>query len=414
MAPQGVPQDDAGEYNRPMRDDSMENRKSTEAGSFILTGARLVLPDRVVEGQDLVVRDGIIENLVPEGEHRPAAQGALPVLDAGGALATAALVELHIHGALGIGFDSLGVDAEAGGAALKTLADKLAERGVGTFLPTMVCDLEALRRLSAAIDASGLDETVIPGIYVEGPFIAPEKRGGIMAETISAPDLGYLREVMEATGGKLRSMTVAPELPGVQAIYDALTEAGVRVCLGHSACDLERLMLPRGPYAITHLFNAMSEFSHKRAGLATLPFYDRTPWVELNADGVHVNDATLRACAAALDPGRLVLISDAAVAAGLPYGDYDYYGKAVRSGKDGVRYLEGTLMGSNRLIPDVLRNWTVVTGASTPDAVRAATTTPAKVLGLEERIGSLERGRVGRVILWDHGFTAPRLVGAGR
>ncbi len=388
----------------------MVNGRGTEAGGFILTGARLVLPDRVVEGHDLVVRNGIIDALVPDDAHTPASQGGLPVLDAGGAFATAALVELHIHGALGTGFDRLGDAAQAGGAALRTMAASLLERGVGTFLPTMVCDLDALSRLAAAIDASGMDETVIPGIYVEGPFIAPEKRGGIMARTIRTPDLGYLREVMAAAGGKLRSMTVAPELPGVQDIYDTLTEAGVRVCLGHSACDLENLRLPKGPYAITHLFNAMSEFSHKRAGLATLPFYDRTPWVELNADGVHVNDSALRACAASMDLGRIALISDAAVAAGLPYGDYDYYGKTVRSGSDGVRYLEGTLMGSNRLLPDVLRNWMEVTGASATEAVRAATRNPAEVLGMEDRIGSLERGRVGRVVLWDDGFATPRVV----
>jgi N-acetylglucosamine-6-phosphate deacetylase len=282
---------------------------------------------------------------------------------------------------------------------------------VTTFLPTLLCKEAELEALAAAIGEAGISDSELPGIYVEGPFVNPVRRGGIGADTIREPNSAYLGKLINLTKGRLKFMTVAPELPGAREIIARLQAVGVLPCLGHSDCVLERISLPDGRFSITHLFNAMSPFSHKDSGLAMLPFLDRRPYVELNGDGVHVNEAALRVCAAAIDPDRLMLISDAVIAAGMPYGEYSYYGTKIVSGRDGVRYADsGTLMGSNRLVPDVLRNWLAVTGSSVENAVRMLSLTPAQALGIDERRGAIAPGLEAALVVWDGDFESVREI----
>lgn len=380
--------------------------------AFLLVNARLVLRDEVVEGGSLHIAGGFIRRVILPGEDLP--QG-LPRKDALGSYVTPGLFELHIHGAGGVGFDSLGEGPDEGADRLISARDFLRSRGVTTFVPTLVCREVELASLAAALEAAGLPEADLPGIYVEGPFIAPSRKGGIPLDSIRQPDRAALDRVLGLARGRLRLMTLAPELPGAAELYAPLADAGVVPCLGHSDCSMDRIAFPAGRYSVTHLFNAMSPFSHREgeSGLAMLPFVRDVPFVELNADGVHVSGMALRAACRAIDPESLMLISDATVAAGLPYGDYAYYGMAIRSGPDGVRYKDsGTLMGSNRLAPDVLRNWLARTGVPVPDAVGALTRVPARLLGLDGRRGSIAEGFEAKLVMWDGEFERVReLVG---
>ena len=372
-----------------------------ETIDYILIGGRLALPDRIATGLSLVVRGGLISEVVESGSEPGSDPADLPCIDAAGALVTPGLFEFHLHGAGGVGCDQLGPDPMAGADQLHRLRAFLRARGVTGFLPTLVADLKALEALALAIETAALPEDELPGIYLEGPFVAETRRGGIPLSTIKAPDRGSLAELLAAARGRLRVMTVAPELPGIGEIVETLREAGVLVSLGHSACRIEEVKLPDQPYSITHLFNAMSGFSHKDAGLATLPFCDPRPFVELNADGVHVGRSALAASRNALDPDRLILISDAVVAAGLPPGEYLYHGHKVVSAGQGVRYVDtGVLMGSDRLLPDVLDHWVGTCGADLAQAVKAATLTPrlalvhARHFGLAQSDGLASSGSV--------------------
>jgi len=378
------------------------------SSDFVLSGGRLVLPDRVLSDASLVIEKGSIVAILEKGATLPA---ALPRIDAGGAWVTPGFVELHIHGCGGVGFDDLGPDPKAGAASILRARAFLRARGVTCFVPTLVCREEQIAALAAALDEAGVSETELPGIYVEGPFISEVRRGGIPADTIRDPDIAAAEALIELARGRLKLMTVAPELPGARELMSRLEAAGVLVCLGHSDCDLTAASLPEGRFSVTHLFNAMSPFSHKEAGLAMLPFVDRRPFFELNADGVHVGEVALRACAGGTDPDRLMLISDAVVAAGLPHGDYSYYGMKIVSAEKGVRYADsGILMGSNRLAPEVLLNWLRVTGSSVPSAVRALTLTPARALGLDDRRGAIAPGLMADLVVWKGDFESPSLL----
>jgi N-acetylglucosamine-6-phosphate deacetylase len=377
--------------------------------SYAIEGGSFVLPDRVQEGGRLVVLDGRIDRIEApatsaSGGGEGGAFAELRRIDASGAVISPGFMEMHIHGAGGIGFDAV-----KGGGDILAIRDFLLARGISAFVPTLLCDEVALGRLVDAMDESGLPKSVLPGIYIEGPFVNPKRRGGIPANLIRPVDTDYLRRILSITRGKLAIMTLAPELPGIESVYDILEEAGVMISLGHSDCNPALCPLPGGVFSITHLFNAMSGISHREAGLANLAFSDSRPFVELNADSIHVNRECMRLVAAGIDPDRLILTSDAVVAAGLPFGKYRYFGYGVVSGERGVRYGEtDTLMGSNRLGSQILRSWQRATGAPLAESLRAMTVTPARLLGMEKLRGGLAPGMPADIMVWDSGFSSPR------
>jgi N-acetylglucosamine-6-phosphate deacetylase len=369
------------------------------SGDYLLKGGRIVLPRTILEGGAVVVRGGVIEGVLEPGDRLPR---DLPRRELGRALLTPGLVELHIHGCLGTSFDRIGADPELGALALGRSAAALRSRGVTTFAPTLACREGPLSELAAALALLGLPREDLPGIYLEGPFINPARRGGIPLDAIRDPDSRALGRIINLARGRLALMTLAPELPGYREILARLEAVGVLPCLGHSDCDIDRITLPSGRFSITHLFNGMSPVSHKTPGLAMLPFLDRRAFVELNADGVHVNSQALRLCATGLEPDRLMLISDAAGPAGLPPGRYGSGEEALVSGPEGVRLERaGTLVGSRCLVPDILANWLRVTGASIPNAVRMLSLTPAQALGIDERRGAIAPGLDAVFVLWN-------------
>jgi N-acetylglucosamine-6-phosphate deacetylase len=388
----------------------------------LIGGGTVVLPDGYIENGYLLVENGVITSV---SQTPPPNAPSLSFIDAEGAYITPGLVELHIHGCGEHSFDS--IDTEGFDAAVRFLAS----RGVTVFCPTVQSDEEVIRTLGSILSRGGYGAAV-PGLYVEGPFVHPEKRGGILPRFLRSADPAYLEHLAGLAKGTLTLLTIAPELPGADELLSVCRRRGIIPCFGHSACNtatalrLARRFLEEEPgegvagdqdegpaqhrpgtLGITHLFNGMSPISHKRSGLAALPFLYREPYVELNGDGIHVNDETLQLCYAHLDRDRLILISDAVVSAGLPAENsrsagHSYFGKAVRSDEDGVRYAEeGTLVGSNGLLPDVLRHFMRATGAPLHEAVRFASLNPSRFLGIDDRYGSLQPGKTANLILLD-------------
>jgi len=355
------------------------------AADRVLTGGRLVLSRSILEGGALVLRGGKIEAVLEQGERLPP---DLPRRDLGRAWVTPGLVEMHIHGCGGVDFGAIGADPAAGAAAMASAAAFLRERGVTTFVPTLHSEEDAIGGLAAALGEWAPSRELVPGIYVEGPFVNPARRGSIPLEAISGPDSRLLGRLINLARGRMAMMTLAPELSGYREILARLEAVGVMPCLGHSDCDIDRITLPSGRFSITHLFNAMSPISHRTPGLAMLPFLDRRAYVELNADGRRVNDAAMRICASGIEPERLILISDAGGAGA---------GEAPLAA-------EAALAGESALAPELLRNWLRVTGSSIPNAVRMLSLTPAQALKLDDRRGAIAQGMDAVLVLWKGEF----------
>jgi len=380
--------------------------------SYILSGGTVILAERLLYGGTVVVVDGVIKHVGGESlaEYRAAnpADRALPIEECAGSIVAPRLVEMHIHGAFGIGFESV-----RGGEDIRAVARGLQSRGVGCFVPTILWDEKAVSRLIDAIEESGLPRDFIPGIYIEGPFINPERRGGINPPQIAKPDEKLCRKIVETTRGMLRIMALAPELPGVEALYPILREARVLVSLGHSGASAG-VSLPPPPFSVTHLYNAMSGLDHRGGGLANIALAGLTTWVELNADGIHVNATGMKVAARCLPPEKLILTSDAVISAGLGYGAYTYFGKAVSSDSSGVRYRDtGTLIGSSKLGMEIVKSFMEAAGASLPDAVASMSSAPAVALGLPAgaRLG-IGEGSAADLFIWDKSLSVCRRPGA--
>lgn len=393
------------------REAKLYDNAGSMADNQILSGGTFVLPDRLLEGGILVVREGRIRHVGEESleEYLSSSPGDrdLSVVDCGGSFVAPRLVEMHIHGAFGIGFESVG-----GADDILEVARKLEKRGVGCFVPTILWDEGAVGRLVDAIEASRLPPEVIPGIYIEGPFIDPKHRGGINLPQIEAPDADLCRKIIETARGRLRIMALAPELPGIESLYPILRENGVLVSLGHSGASAG-VALPPPPFSVTHLFNAMSGLDHRSGGggLVNIALAGIPAWTELNADGIHVNGSSMKAASRCIPPERLILTSDAVVSAGLEYGEYRYFGKSVASSLNGVRYSEtGTLIGSNKLGMQIVQSYMAATGDSLAVALASMSRTPGAALGFTAggQGGSIEVGAKAELFIWDKTLTACR------
>jgi len=317
------------------------------------------------------------------------------------------LVEMHIHGAGQFGFENITQPAE-----LLQISQFLESKGIGCFVPTMLWDKKSVVRLVDVIRAvdnrcadgrqSGDNQACIPGIYLEGSFVNHVKRGGIAEESILSPDPQIALDILKASEGLLKICAIAPELPGIEAIYPIFQDAGVLVSLGHSNTTLSAIRPPFHPFSITHLFNAISGIDHKEGGLANFVLSGTPDFIELNSDGIHVNASCLALSAKLIPEDSLILISDAVIGAELPYGEFSYYGQKVVSSERGVRYTDSdTLIDSNKLGIDIVKNFFAVTRISLCRSVKAMSLVPRKALGLAREYGSIEIGKKADIFIWD-------------
>lgn len=365
--------------------------------TYKLVNGRLVLKESILENHHLIVEEGIITAIIPEKQN----YAPMDSIDAKGNFVVPAFVELHIHGCAQYGFDQLDT------LDLEKVVQFLKENGINTFTPTFQCNREVIKEVTRMIAASPILQKSIPGIYIEGPFINMEKKGGIGAEFIYKPDLTLLKQIIDENHGLLKLMTLAPELDGNGEVYSFLIKNGIIPCFGHSNAMIKDVYPLNGNRVnITHLFNAMSPVTHKESGLAMLPFLNRELFFELNGDGIHVSDDAQQLCYNVLNHDKLILISDAIVSAGLHYGEYQSYGRNIISNERGVRYKkDDVLMGSNLLMNSIFKRFMKLTSATMDEGVKFASYNACKLLGIDDRRGSIEVGKEADLLLLDDEFT---------
>jgi N-acetylglucosamine-6-phosphate deacetylase len=370
----------------------------------VIVEGRLVLDDRVVAGR-LTIEDGLIGavELDEAGETGKRAPG--------GPLIAPGFVDVHVHG--GGGHDAMG-----GGTALDGMARHLLGHGVTSFLPTAVtAPLAALVAFTVSVrewmPVAGVDGAAALGFNLEGPFLAPSRRGAHDPAALLIPG-DVLRTDLEPLLNGLRLITVAPELPGALELIGWLRDRGVATSLGHSDADLgqARAGFAAGATGTTHLFNAMSAIDHHRPGLAVAALDEDRAHAELIADGEHVDPSLWPIVTRTKPDGRLVLVSDAIPQAGL--GD----GPAVLGGLECVVVgnrvtLVGTttLAGSVIALDAAVRNL-VVSGHPLWFAVAAASRNPLALIGVTDR-GRIAVGQRADLVELDDELQVRRVMREG-
>jgi len=354
-----------------------------------LLNARVLTPDEELASPTVVIRDGRIE-AVGAGLTPPA--GA-QTFDLGGLTLVPGFIDIHVHG--GGGFSLITEDLDE----IRSYARWAVSRGVTGFLATLVGapPPQMKRWLAAAVAAGhGVDGggARLVGLHLEGPFVNPARRGALPSEGLRPPNVAEFLALAEAAQGRLKVITLAPELPSAADIVAAACRRGIVVSMGHTDATYEQALeaIEWGVRQATHCFNGMRPFHHRDPGCLGAILSSSRLSAELIADGVHVHPGAMALLLAAKGPHGAILITDGIAAAGLGDGSYSLAGEAIQV-RDGVASLaDGTLAGSVATMDQTIRN--IVRLGLTPlaDAVRMASTNPAAALGLGQRLGRIAPG----------------------
>jgi N-acetylglucosamine-6-phosphate deacetylase len=317
-----------------------------------------------------------------------------------GATLTPSYVDIHIHGCAG--HDVM----EATPKALRAIGTYLASRGVGAYFPTTVTSsreetIRSLAGLAAEIGQSSEigDHGAVPlGIHLEGPFLSHLKRGVHADALLEAPSTILFDRFWQAAEGKISLMTIAPELPGAEELIKHATTLGVRCSMGHSDARMGEAEagFAVGARSATHTFNAMRTIDHREPGLAGYVLDKRSLFAEIICDGIHVDPLMVRLYFRAKDEDHIILVTDGISATGMPDGTY-MLGDMEVEVHEGRCTSNGILAGSVLTLDCGVQNLMEFTGASLRTAVAAASYNPSRLMGIDDRWGSLDVGRMANI-----------------
>jgi N-acetylglucosamine-6-phosphate deacetylase len=386
------------------------------------TSGRLLTLTGTVERPLMLVEQGrILEISSRSGRQLPA---GVSVSDLGDGVIAPGYVDLHIHGSAG--YDVMDDTAEA----LPAIEQLLAHHGVTSYFPTTVTahldkTFRALERLANAIEASERDRErardqsqergpadgkprALPlGIHLEGPFISHARRGVHPPEDLLAPTLALFERFWQAARGRIRMMTIAPELEGAPEVIAEAARRGVCVSLGHSDADFAAAErgIAAGARHATHTFNAMrpldhSTLDHRSPGILGAVLTDGRISADIIADGVHLDPAIVKLVAKAKGPEQTVLITDAISATGMPEGRYRL-GSLEVDVRDGKCMVDGKLAGSVLTMDRAVRNLARFAEWDLASAVASASQNPARVARLANK-GVLAAGADADFVVLNH------------
>jgi N-acetylglucosamine-6-phosphate deacetylase len=357
-----------------------------------IVNGKIILKDKIVENKVLLYDEYItaIENSI-EGMH------AVESIDAGGCYVSPGFIDIHIHG--GFGCDAMDEDK----AAIAAISKGLCQYGVTGFLPTTISsDKVALQKaLNNIHNASQgeLEGAKILGVHLEGPFINPIRKGAHAERYIIKADYELIKDYLDM----IKLITIAPEMEGNMDFIQYMHQhKQISFSIGHSNATYEEAMeaIAAGIKSATHIFNAMSGMNHREPGVVgavlNSPIY-----CELIADKIHVHSAMFKLLINVKGSDKMILITDAMRAACMKQGVYDLGGQQVTVENGSARLADGTLAGSVLQLNVAVKNLLDSTNISLPEAIAAVSINPARLIGLDGEIGSIESGKSADIVIFD-------------
>ena len=370
--------------------------------SFVLRHAKLYTPYTIVEDGYLVVEDGVIVDLGWEPLHK--AYG-YEEIDLKGFIIGPGFVDTHIHGVHG--YDTMDAKPES----FTKMARALPKYGVTSFIPsTVTAPHDLLVKVSAtfynvAKEWSPGTGARLLGLHLEGPYINPVKAGAQNKEFIRKPDIEEFNEYVRASRGLLREVTVAPEIEGSLELIKYASSRNIVVQIGHTNATYEEAIrgVVAGASKATHLYNGMREIHHREPGVAVALLSSSAVYLELIADFIHVKPEMVKFTIEHVGINRIVLVTDAISATGLPDGIYELGGLKIKVEKGVSRLVDtGGLAGSTLTFDRAFKNL-VKLGYSIGEVFVMSSTNPAKAVGAlhREKIGVLKPGYKADIVVLD-------------
>ncbi|MFF0964445.1 N-acetylglucosamine-6-phosphate deacetylase [Streptomyces sp. NPDC003703] len=370
------------------------------APSKVLDGARVVLPTGIADGGRVIVDGTRIAGTAPENT---------PTVDVSGHWLVPGFVDLHNHGGGGAAFSGSADD-------VMTAVRTHRAHGTTTVVASTVTDDMGILTKQAGLLSELAEQGEIAGIHFEGPFISPCRKGAHSEALLRHPDPADVRRLVDAARGQAKMVTLAAELPGGLDSVRLLAERGVIAAIGHTDATYEQTVeaIDAGATVATHLFNAMPTLGHRAPGPIAALLEDERVTVELINDGVHLHPAALELAFHHAGAARVALITDAMDAAGSGDGRY-LLGPLEVDVTDGVaRLVEGgSIAGSTLTLDRAFRRAVTVDGLPVEDVVAALSANPARLLGVDDRVGSLEPGKDADLVLLDEDFVLKGVMRRG-
>ncbi len=327
------------------------------------------------------------------------------------------LVDTHFHGCAGYDF------CDSTAEAMRTIASYELTHGITTITPaTMTLSEEMLTDICAAcasaVETEVLEEgialrDVLKGIYLEGPFISVEKKGAQNPAYIHKPDIEMLDRLQKAANGMIRLVVIAPETEGAMDCIRAGKDK-YRFSIAHTCADYEtaKAAIEAGAAHVTHLYNAMPPFTHRKPGVIGAAAEDAHTEAELICDGIHIHPSVVKSTFKLFGAERMVLISDSMMATGMADGAYALGGQPVQVKGNLATLADGTIAGSATNLYDCMCT-AIRMGVTKEEAVRAATANPAAAVGLEAECGVLSEGRKADILIADSDFKLLEVIKSG-
>lgn len=352
----------------------------TEQGRFV-NKSLYMAGEKIISGEDYLKLD------LPE-----------EIVDAEGKYIIPGLTDIHFHGC--VGYDCCDGTWEA----FRAIADYQVHHGVTTITPaTMTMPEETLMQIAkAAADYEDESGAVLAGLYMEGPFINIERKGAQNGAYVRKPDVEMYERLQRESGGKFRTVVVAPETEGAMDFIRALA-GKVNISIAHTKADYDTVCeaFACGASQLTHLYNAMPSFTHRAPGPVGAAADCDGCRAELICDGIHIHPAVVRATFRMLGDDKIILISDSMRATGMEDGEYDLGGQKVFVKGNRAVLEDGTIAGSATNLMDCMKTAVKEMGIPLESAVKCAAVNPAQAVGIYDSYGSLTPGKYANLVIMD-------------
>ncbi len=360
---------------------------------------KVVTPREVIPGM-VVVRESRIEGIFPH----PGNEDLEVVYDFKDSFIFPGLVDLHLHGLQG-------EDVTEGGVkSIQKISALLPSFGVTSFLPTtLTADLATLFKIIEETKSETMasrEGARVLGLHLEGPYLSLGRRGAHDPTYLRKPHEEEIKSLIQKGEGVIKRITIAPELPGALEAIEYLAQNGILISLGHSEADYEtsKRAWERGAKMVTHLFNGMDPLHHRQPNLLAFALGNDEIYAEIIADKIHVKPEVIKIALKCKAPDHLCIVSDALKVSNLPEGVYELSGQKVEV-REGMAYLpSGTLAGSTFLLPQMLYNLRELFSISSPELAKMASFIPAQLVGKEKELGSIEKGKIADIVVFDNHF----------
>lgn len=363
-----------------------------------------------IHGKAILYDDKIID--IIDGKEALAQEGITEKIDARGNYVSPGFVDIHIHG-----YD--GVDTMDGAVEdIQIIAKGIPANGVTSFLPTtMTMSREDITRaLKSVRTAMEVQDTKIGadilGVHMEGPFLNVAFKGAQNEAYFQKPDAQYVKDNQDI----VRHITIAPEIDGaMEFIKDIDENTDISLSMGHTAATFEEAMagIEAGVNHVTHLFNAMTGLHHRNPGVVGAALSSDIT-CEMICDTIHVHPGLFKMIHRVKGPDKLILVTDCMRAGGKEDGEYSLGGQKVFVKDDSARLEDGNLAGSVLKLNDALKNMMIHTDIPLEEAVKYVTINPASVINMQDKKGTLDKGKDADITIFDEEVNIQTTIGRGK